>query len=160
MLIKYGEHSLDLDTIHGPSDLMDFINSIQPQDKCYGYDRTTKPKDNELLFDECTSKEMALRNLTHSLALEEVAMKKRLLPREACDLYRLKQRTTVGEITLPPVEYEDYLNVQKVSYIKAFVESYLSMLIQSRIGFGLHARVDEEGKIYILRDLRDLYQFG
>lgn len=158
--LTFGEKTLDLETIHGPSELLNLIDSIEPQDKLRP--TTMRPKgelENELLFDELTPKEIALRNLVEIVIDEYELRKEEMFPPEARELWAIKQNGKMN-IDLPAVDSDKYHDLQKLGYMRTFIESYLSTLIQSRVGFGARARVDTDGKIYILKDLRELYKLA
>ena len=159
MNIKYGEDELDLDTIHSPDDILAFISNIKGQAvSVFLKEKEYPPSDNEILFDECTDKEKALRNLHFELNKEYHALKKRLFPSSTANLILMAKQTGQKDmLNIPAVDTEEDGNLQKLAYARELVHVYVSMLMQARVGFGLSLSVSNNGQIHVLRDLRELF---
>lgn len=159
MKITYGTSVLDLDTINSPDDAVLFAQTIEGQKDCLFAKKKEKPVDKEnLLFDECTEKETALRNLSYTLEQEHLRIKNEMFPASVGNLiYLAKQNGNADMVNIPAVNTEDYANLQKIAYLKRFVDDYVMFLVQARVGFGLSLSIGNNGHIYALKDLRELH---
>lgn len=158
MKVRFGDEELDLNNIHSVSDLITVAENIKPLDKSLLPSASMKPSKEQMLFDECTGKEHALRYLCHVLQEEERKLRKELFSPDVGNLMLLAQQAGKEDlVSIPPVDMEDYANLQKLSYARTFLTQYVAVLIQSRVGFGLNLALSNSGQIYCLRDLRELH---
>lgn len=159
MKITYGPDTLDTSTLLTPEDVLTFAQNIKGQSVSLFPTAKERPRrKGDILFDKCTDKEIALRNLVWVMEAEYNKIAEKLFPVAVSNLMALaKQSGQESIVALPPVDTEEYAEFQKLAYIKGLLTQYTSFLIQARIGFGLSLSVTNNGQIHVLQDLRELH---
>lgn len=159
MIVKFGTDSVDLDSINSLDDLHKWLDNLPGQDKSVLSDKPERSvRKDEIVFDECTGKEIAIRNLSYALSKEYKTLKEKVFPASVTNLVLLaNQQGNADMVSIPAVNTEDYATLQKLSYFGAYLDQYMALLIQSRVGFGLNLSLRNDGRIYCLTDLRKLH---
>lgn len=158
MKLTFGTDTLDIEATESPSDILSFVQSITGQKKSTLVGRDYKPTKDYILFDECTEKETALRNLVFALEIEQAKLNKKVFPPAVSNMLVMARQTGDEKlINIPPVSTEEFRLLQKITFFKLLVSQYTSLLIQSRVGFGLSLLVTNNGQIYTLQDTRKLF---
>lgn len=159
MKIKFGEATIDLSTLETPTQLMAYLDTVEgqtvnllPKDKTKGL---TKYE----LFDELLPREQALMNLLIKLKESRDALRDRLFPTEVFKAYQMvaavKQE---ANYKLPAVDAEKFEYLSKLTIFTMLVHGYLDGLIYARLGYTLALKITNDGKIYALKDLRELHK--
>lgn len=156
MIVTVGDNKLDLDNIYGPADIIKFADEMigvpSPTGKNEG------ARNSEIIFDEVTQREQAIKNLIIALDGEYVKLRKKLFPSSTTSVVAAARAAGKPDlVNLPAIDFEEYATMQKLNYCCNLLQHYIAFLVQARIGFGLSARITDGGKVYVLEDLRELY---
>lgn len=158
MKIKYGTDTVDLEPLEAPDDVLEFARTIPGQKHSVIKGQDYKPNTDYILFDECTEKETALRNLLYVLEQQQNSLSEKIFPPSMAKVLAVaKQAGQEDMVKLPAIDFEDFRNLQKIVFTKTLISQYVTFLLQARVGFGLALLVTNSGQIYTLKDTRKLF---
>lgn len=148
--------TLDTDSLDSFEDILMFLKNLSAKEVTNTY-KDKLPEGYEL-FDELLPNEIGVRNFLVGLNELGVKTQEKLFPANIKSLVLLAKLTkSEAAISLPAVDFEQYSEYQKLGYIARFTQEYLAHAVQSRIGYGMACVIGNDGKIYVLKDLRDLH---
>jgi len=159
MKIKFGDAVLDLSTIETPVQFMDFLEKVEgqtinllPKNKDKGLSKYEK-------FDSLLPREQALMNLYIRMKESRDLLRDRLFPTEVFKAYQMvaavKQE---ANYVLPAVDDQKFEYLSKLTIFTMLCHGYLDSLIYARLGYNLALKIGNDGKIYALKDLRELHK--
>lgn len=159
MIVRTEKNSVDLTTINTFSDVNTMIESLTSEEVLWSANQGQVLQDYEVRWDQLTGHEIALINLTATIGDEYRKLERKVIPSPS-EIQAMRKLMNNGRLTkeaLPPVDSVEYENLQKLGYLRTFLEGYCSLVIQCRVGFGVNLRVLSNGDLAALKDLRNIY---
>jgi hypothetical protein len=161
MILTVDNTKIDFEKLNSIEDFHKFLdNEVVPisvkQQRGF---KKMKMSDSYEVFDELTGKELAIANLIYDISIEADRVYKKMYPSQMQSIWGMaKMAHLEKQITLPSVNTEEYAYYQKLTHLSFYSKYYLTILIQSRLGYGLHTMANGDGKVYAIKDLRELHK--
>lgn len=158
MLINYGADSIEVDFKEGLNFKEDFehiLSSLKPQKKISF--KTGRPTSIYVHFDYLTEREIALVNFAESVKeYRNIALEKCFSTKEYQLLAYAKKIGTKYKVS--PVNPLDYSTYQKTVVLFKITDITFNQEFYGRLGYDLQYTYDDSGKVYCVKDLRDILQ--